>query len=110
MATVTVDMRFCEKKIKITVTPREDGDLDLVIDSDCDNVRSYYEKLGRILTAEDVTDNECSRVLNAQTCAPLTMTCMAPVGVINAAWLELGLLSKSRANAVGENVMIFHPE
>jgi hypothetical protein len=38
------------------------------------------------------------------------MTCMAPVGVINAAWLELGLLSKSRANAVGENVMMFRPE
>ncbi|NLN72378.1 MAG: hypothetical protein GX137_06300 [Thermoplasmatales archaeon] len=110
MATVTVDMKFCEKKIEITVTPREDGDLDLVIDTDCDNVRSYYEKLGRILTADDVTDNEHSKVLDKQTCAPLTMTCMAPVGVINAAWLELGLLSKSRANAVGENVMMFRPE
>ena len=40
MATVTVDMKFCEKKIEITVTPREEGDLALVIDTACDNVRS----------------------------------------------------------------------
>lgn len=110
MATVTVDMRFCERKSRITVTLREDGDLDLHIDTDCDSVRSYYSNLGGIITVDDVTDRENSRILNPGITEPLTMTCMTPLGIINAAWLELGMLSRSRADKVGENTMIFHPE
>ena len=108
MATVTVDMRFCDKKSRITVTQREDGDLDLRIETDCESVRSYYKNLGDTLSIDDVTDKEGSRVFDTKVTEPLTMTCMTPLGIVNAAWLELGMLSKSRADKVGENTMIFH--
>lgn len=110
MATVTVDMRFCERKSRITVTLRDDGDLDLHIDTDCDSVRAYCLNLGSIITIEDVTDKENSRILDPKITEPLTMTCMTPLGIINAAWLELGMLSRSRADKVGENTMVFHTE
>ena len=35
------------------------------------------------------------------------MTCLAPNGIINAAWLETGMMSKKLAKDVKENVISF---
>lgn len=107
MATVTVDMRFCDKKSRITVTQREDGDLDLRIETDCESVRSYYKNLGDTLSIGDVTDRNGSRVFDPEVCFPCTITCLVPSGVVSAAWLELGMLSKSRAEQIGSNCIVF---
>ena len=67
------------------------------------HVREFAQYLGKTITVGDVTDREGSKLFDPEVLKPLTLTCLAPKGVIDAAWLELGMLSKSRAKAVGGN-------
>ncbi len=103
MATVLVKMNFCGFTHRITVTAREDGDLDVHIVSPCEHVRDFARNLGRTITIADVTDRDGSRIFDHEVLKPLTLTCLAPKGVVDAAWLELGMLSTSRAKEVGGN-------
>lgn len=103
MATVLVKMRICDFTHKITVTMKDDGDLDVHIVSPCAHVREFAQYLGRTITVADVTDREGSKLFDPEVLKPLTLTCLAPKGVIDAAWLELGMMSKSRAKQVGGN-------
>lgn len=110
MATVIVDMAFCDKKHKITAKLREDGDLDIHIASDCMHIREYAEKLGETITVMDVTDRNGSRVYDPEICSAASATCLVPPGIINAAWLELGMLSGSRAKQIHANCVRFTDE
>lgn len=107
MGTVLVDMKFCDKKHKIKVTAKEDGNLKVHIATNCDHVKEYYKNLGDSLTIGDVTNREGSRVFDPKVCFPCTITCLVPSGVVSAAWLELGMLSKSRAEQIGSNCVVF---
>ena len=86
---------------------RDDGDLDVHIATDCDNIREYAEKLGNRLTVMDVTNWKGSRVYNEEICTSASATCLVPAGIMNASWLELGMLSKSRALEVQANCVRF---
>ena len=107
MAVVVVKMKFCNKTHKITVKQKGDGDFSLHIATDCADVRDYAKSLGDTLTMDDLTDFATSKIFDFGNCKTITMTCLAPNGVINAAWLEAGMLSKSRAKEIGENVVSF---
>lgn len=107
MAVVVVKMKFCGKTHKITVKQKDDGDFSLHIATDCSEVRDYADALGDTLTMDDLLGFDTSRIFDFENCKHVTMTCLAPNGVINAAWLEAGMLSKSRAKEVGENVISF---
>lgn len=107
MATVTVNMRFCEFVHRVTVALRDDGDLDVEIDSPCDNVRDFAKNLGGVLTMADVTERAGSRLTDPDILQPLTLTCLVPNGIYSAAWLELGMLARSRAELVGFNEVRF---
>ncbi|MGE0014675.1 MAG: hypothetical protein AB7S83_00565 [Candidatus Methanomethylophilaceae archaeon] len=110
MATVIVDMAFCDKKHKITAKLREDGDLDIHIATDCDLIRRYADRLGKTVSVKDVTDWRGSRVYDPEICSVSSATCLAPSGVINAAWLELGMLSKTKARQIHANCVRFTDE
>src|SRR5574344_1150842 len=97
MAVVVVKMKFCNKTHKITVKQKDDGDYSLHIATDCPEVKDYAKALGDTLTMDDLTSFETSRIFSQDNLKHVTMTCLAPNGVINAAWLEAGMLSKSRA-------------
>lgn len=103
MTKVIVKSKICSKTHIIDVTMDDDGDLAVKIESDCDNVNSYAKLLGDKLTMADVTEREGSKLTDNGILAPLTMTCLVPVGVLDAAWLELGMLSKNLAREVGSN-------
>lgn len=107
MATVIVDMAFCDKKHRITAKLRDDGDLDIHIATNCVNVKAYADRIGKTVTVKDVTDWHGSKVHNEEMCSVLSSTCLAPSGVISAAWLELGMLSKSKAKKIGANCVRF---
>ena len=107
MAVVTVQMKFCSKTIRVTVRKREDGDFSLKVESDCQEVEDYGRLIGDTLTMEDLTDMRISRIFSYDNCERVTMTCLAPNAVINAAWLEAGLMSKSMAKEVGQNIISF---
>ena len=100
MATVVVNARFCDKVHRITVTMRDDGDLDLHVESDCEHVMQYAENIGPVITMEDITDRENGKVMDSEVQKPLTLTCLAPIAVLEAAWLETGMMSKNRAKQI----------
>ncbi|MGN1044930.1 MAG: DUF6951 family protein [Candidatus Methanomethylophilaceae archaeon] len=103
MATVVVNARFCDKVHRVTVTMRDDGDLDLHVESDCEHVMQYAENIGPVMTMADVTEREGGKVMDPEMQKPLTLTCLAPIAVLEAAWLELGMMSKNRAKQVGSD-------
>lgn len=105
MATVEVNMNTCNKKHKITVTMRDDGDLDVEIESNCKNVQEYAKRLTRI-TLDDATDFCSSKIVDKDIRTPLSVPCLVPIGVFDAAWLELGMLSKTLCNKIHSNEVI----
>ncbi len=106
MAKVKVNMGVCERTHEISVTLREDGLLDVSIVSDCDKVREYGEQLGTLNMA-DLGSITLSRIMDPMIVEHLTPTCMAPVAVFNAAWMETGLMSSFLARKVGEMSLEF---
>lgn len=107
MAVVIVRMKFCNKTHKITVTQKDDGDFLLKVASDCPEVKNYVNSVGDTLTMDDITDISKSKIFDHNNTKKITMTCLAPNGIINAAWLEAGMLSKSRAKEIKDNVVSF---
>ena len=106
MATVVVNMNICEKTHRITVLQRDDGDLDVLIESDCPKVAAFGERLGK-LTLTDITDFENSRINDPKIRGDISPTCMSPTGVFNAAWIEMGMTSKSLIRKVRRNSIDF---
>lgn len=104
-STTIAVMNACEKRAKVTVTMREDGDMDVSIESDCDIVQAYGERLRKI-TPEDVYGFERSRINSDEIRGNLTPNCIVPNAVYNAAFLEMGLLTKSLAKKSHENSVI----
>ena len=107
MTTVVVNMKFCNKTHRITVNMKDDGDLSLKVDSDCPEVMYYAQCIGDTITMEDITDINNSKVLDPENLSKITLTCLAPNGILNAAWLETGMMSKSMAKEVKENTVSF---
>jgi len=105
-STVDVDMQSCDRKARVTVTMRDDGDLDVSIESDCEVVRGYGERLKRI-TAMDVYDFENSIINKNEVRGQLTTTCLVPIAIYNAAFLEMGMMTKSLAKTKGKNSIQF---
>lgn len=106
MASVKVNMRLCEKTHKITVTPNDSGTFDVKIATDCDHVKEYAKRIPTV-TMDDITDMSGSTVMSYDNTMMMTPTCLAPKGVLYAAWLEVGMISKSRAETVKENSISF---
>lgn len=106
MALIKVNMGLCEYTHMVKVTMRDDGLLDVNIESECDKVREYGEQLGTISMA-DLGNITLSRIMDPMIVEHLTPTCLAPVAVFNAAWLESGLMSRSLALSVGTVGMEF---
>ncbi len=101
-STTVALMNTCDHKAKITVSMREDGDMDVLIESDCDIVMGYAERLKRI-SQMDVYSFQESRINNDEIRGNLTPTCIVPNAIYNAAFLEMGLLTKSLAKKSKDN-------
>lgn len=107
--TVVANMKTCHKTNKVTVWMKDDGNLGVKIVSDCPHVRDYASKLTEI-TVNDVVSFAGSKVVDPDVRASLSVPCLTPIAVFEAAWLELGMLSKSLVTDVGENSVSFFPD
>ncbi len=97
---VRVKMTVCDKITKVCVSLRDDGDLDVKVRSNCDHVRQYANGL-EVISIQDVTELGVSRLYEPERRAKASATCLVPSAIINAAWMELGMLSRSRAIECG---------
>ncbi len=104
---VRADMRSCGRYALITADSLGDGSVKVTIETDCDNVRRYAELLGDRVTMDDCMDFAGSRVFDPEVLKPLTMTCLIPSAVMNAVYMELGMVSRSFAEKGASNEVAF---
>lgn len=93
-STIVTDMAICDKTVKVTVSAREDGDFDVKIESDCSAIRHYAESLTR-LTMDDILCFQESRINRDEVRGNMSLICLAPIAVYQAAWMEAGMLSRN---------------
>lgn len=106
MATVIAKMKTCGKTHKVIVTPNDEGNYDVEIISDCHKVEEFGKKL-KYVTLEDIIDFENSRINKREFRGDMSPPCLCPIAVLDAAWIEAGMLSKSLVNKVQENTISF---
>ena len=106
---VQVNMKTCNKTHKITVSLREDGNLDVDIVSDCANIQAYAKKL-TMITVEDASSFVGSKIVDPEIRGPLSAPCLVPSAVFDAAWMELGMLSKNLCKKIHSNEVILDLE
>jgi len=99
-------MTACDRTATVTVSLREDGDLDVVIQSDCEVVMDYAKRLGGRITPMDVYGFQQSRINNDSVRGNLTATCLVPNAIYNAAFLELGMMTRSLAKKAKQNTVL----
>jgi len=93
---VKVNMTICGKNTIIEVSQREDGDFEVKAETDCANVREFIDMLGA-LSIVDLTDKKASKFWDCFRQARMSSDCITPAAVMQAAWIEAGLLSKNLA-------------
>jgi hypothetical protein len=91
---VRVDMPLCSHQTTVEVENRGDGKLDVRIESTCEEVVRYAGMLSEV-EIEDYSEIRGSRILEKAADACLTPTCLVPLGVYNACWLETGMISRN---------------
>lgn len=107
--TAIAHMKTCHKTNKVTVWLKDDGKLGVRIVSDCPHVMDYASKLTEI-TVDDVVSFAGSKVVDPEIRASLSVPCLTPIAVFEAAWLELGMLSKNLVKETKDNRVTFHPD
>jgi len=102
-------MRTCGKTHKVTVVMNGDGNFDVKMESDCPRVILFGERL-KYVTMEDISDFDNSRINKREFRGDVSPPCLSPIAVLNAAWLEAGMLSQSLVKRVKENTIDFVTE
>lgn len=101
---VRVKSNICAKTTKITVSMTPEGEFEVQVKSDCDNIKNYAKGLEK-LSMEDLIDKPNSKVIRRYCDISMSTNCLVPSGLLTAAWIEAGLISRSRAKAVGQSVV-----
>jgi len=94
MAAVNVDMGFCGNTHKVTVSRRDDGEFDVIIDTTCGNIRAYAMLL-RKMSINDIMGSS-SPAFSSDKMKLITPGCLVPSAVMTAAWMEVGMIPHDR--------------
>ena len=86
-------MSICQKWIRVTADQKDDGTIGIKVESDCDALQHFAEQLTSV-TVEDVTNFETSTINKESIRGNMSMICVAPIMVYQAAWMEIGMLSR----------------
>lgn len=103
---VVVEMRVCAHRTEIGATDNGDGTFNIKVESPCPNVREFARTL-EVLTMDDLTDKPRSRVFDRMREVKMSANCLVPAGLLSAAWVEAGLIARSRALAQRSNEVLF---
>ncbi|NYT12080.1 MAG: hypothetical protein GKC03_05940 [Methanomassiliicoccales archaeon] len=105
-STVKINMNVCSQFTVVKATQKDDGTFDIEVTSDCPNVREFAETLEN-LDLTDLTDKANSRLFDRMRVTAMSANCLVPAGILHAAWIEAGLISKNLAKSVGNNNVEF---
>lgn len=93
---VRVEARICAHDTVIEVRDTGDGTMALHIESECKDVR-HFAQLLPVISPDDYIQMSGSKIWEMAEKARLTTTCLIPVAVVNACWIEAGMISKRLA-------------
>lgn len=103
---IEVQMRLCSHCTIITAEAKDDGSVSVDFESDCADIKEYAKRLKEV-SQQDYTEAVGSRIHSLAAQAGMTPTCLVPVGVFNACWMEVGMISKRLAMNVESLCMNF---
>lgn len=103
---VRVKSNTCGKTSYIEVTMNDKMEFDVKINSDCQNVCRFATFLPP-LTMNDLTDKKNGAVIRTYQEQEMSANCLVPAGILTAAWMEAGMLSKNRFRSVERNCVEF---
>ena len=92
-STIASKMSICDKYIRVTADQREDGTIGIKVESDCDALQGFAENL-TMVTMDDILNFETSNINKEEVRGNMSMICVAPIMVYQAAWMECGMLSR----------------
>jgi len=93
---VRVEVPICTNSTTIVVKDQGGGKVSIDIDSDCPSV-SHFATLLKDADMDDLTDWNNNRIFDLASRSGLTTTCLVPTALINCAWVELGMISRTLA-------------
>jgi hypothetical protein len=105
-STVRVNMNVCDHCTTVRATKKDEMTYEIEITSDCPNIMSMAEKIDT-LSLTDLTDKPNSRLFDIARESEGSANCLVPAGILHAAWIEAGLISKNRALGVKTNNVEF---
>lgn len=103
---VKIEMKVCDRTTEVRATDNGDGTFSIDVTSPCPNVQEFARTL-EVLTMEDLTDKAHSRVFDRMRVVKMSANCLVPAGMLSAAWVEAGLIARSRALGMGSNEVRF---
>lgn len=96
---VKVNSKLCGFVSLIDAVEKDDGTCDIKVDSPCEKIQKFAKGLEN-LTLIDIADWPNGVVQRRMMEMKLGPACLVPSGILNAARLEAGLVSKSLAEEV----------
>ncbi|MGQ9719136.1 MAG: DUF6951 family protein, partial [Nitrososphaerales archaeon] len=106
VAKVSVD-QICGNKTVVTTKMNPSGNIDILIESDCEKVKSLAGKLKEISIKDSYMPFEENPIFILAGKNNVTLTCLVPAAIVNAIWEEAGLIAKSLALNAKELKIIF---
>lgn len=103
---VRVNMTVCDKTHLIEVEMTPDMEFEVRAKTDCENVREFIDALGR-LNLTDISDKKASKVWDIFRNVRMSANCLVPAAVMDAAWMEAGMLSKNLAQSCGSKCILY---
>ena len=103
---VKVNMTICDKTHVITVDMTPELEFVVMAETDCENVREFIDALGK-LSITDLSDKKASKVWEIFKNVRMSANCLVPAAVMDAAWMEAGMLSKNRAQSCGSKCILY---
>jgi hypothetical protein len=104
--TIRVNMNVCDHVTTVRATQTDEMTYEIEIESDCPNVKEMATMID-VLDLTDLTDKPNSRLFDIARESKGSANCLVPAGILHAAWIEAGLISKNRALDVRSNDVEF---
>ncbi len=95
---------ICGHTTKVTAT-KEEKKTHVQIDTTCEKLKKWGTDFD--VETKDLMGGSKTVLAQKSEKAPLTPTCFVPTTVMNACWLENGMISKNLAREMGKMEIIF---
>ncbi len=92
---VSVDTPICGKKTIVTAEKNSSGKIAVAVVSDCEHLQTLNENLKEVGVEDTYKGFDQNPIYVSARESNLTPTCLVPCAIVNAVWVECGLISRS---------------